>query len=281
MQFLLLGLVYRGLKAWSFDPIFSKQAGLPLSGIRWIWYALIVLAILAGVQAVGVVMMAAMLVSPALAARFWTQRLDIMLGVSAGVAMLASLLGTAISMQQKAMPTGPWIVVVLMILALLSVALAPERGWLAAWIRKSRIRKQMRDENILKVFYHLGEEKADFLAPRLLDELQEKRPIRSGDYQKGLQSLVSQDHLITSGKTWSLTAQGLNLARRQVRLHRLWEIYLSKEMGLAEDHLHWSAEAIEHVITPALEAELEAALSFPQIDPHGKPVARDKQREAG
>ena len=65
-------------------------------------------------------------------------------------------------------------------------------------------------------------------------------------------------------------------AARVVRLHRLWEMYLTERMRLKADHIHPNAETIEHIITPEIEEQLIAELGFPEMDPHEKPIPYNK-----
>lgn len=62
---------------------------------------------------------------------------------------------------------------------------------------------------------------------------------------------------------------------RIVRLHRLWELYLNESMNIAPDHVHDSAEQLEHLITPELEALLEKRLNYPALDPHKENIPRE------
>ena len=57
-----------------------------------------------------------------------------------------------------------------------------------------------------------------------------------------------------------------------MRLHRLWELYLTSKVNIAPDHVHDDAETMEHLITPELEAELERQLDYPQRDPHASNI---------
>ena len=70
----------------------------------------------------------------------------------------------------------------------------------------------------------------------------------------------------TSG--WALSKEGLTKGKRMVKLHRLWEVYLTKYVNIAPDHVHEDAESIEHILTPELEAKLEQLLEYPELDPH-------------
>ena len=76
----------------------------------------------------------------------------------------------------------------------------------------------------------------------------------------------------TNIQTWQLTPSGLKEAERVVRLHRLWELYLSQHLNLPSDHIHNDAEAIEHIITPELEKELLDLLEYPEKDPHNSKI---------
>jgi manganese/zinc/iron transport system permease protein len=84
----------------------------------------------------------------------------------------------------------------------------------------------------------------------------------------------------TEARGWRLTHAGLDRARRVVRLHRLWEVYLTERLHLAADHVHDDAEEIEHILTPELEAQLEAALERPRFDPHRQRIPYDPQAPA-
>jgi len=61
---------------------------------------------------------------------------------------------------------------------------------------------------------------------------------------------------------------------RVVRLHRLWELYLTKYMQMPAHKVHENAEMIEHVLTPEMEKELEIQLGYPELDPHQSIIPR-------
>jgi manganese/zinc/iron transport system permease protein len=88
----------------------------------------------------------------------------------------------------------------------------------------------------------------------------------------GLNRLVKQGFLERQNDSYSFTAIGLTKGKRTTKLHRLWELYLTNYMNIAPDHVHEDAETIEHIITPELEAKLEAFLKYPKIDPHNSEI---------
>jgi len=69
-----------------------------------------------------------------------------------------------------------------------------------------------------------------------------------------------------------LTTEGIKKSQRTVRIHRLWELYLTTKMNIAPDHVHDDAETMEHLITPELEQELERQLNYPSKDPHAAEI---------
>ncbi|MGE7980249.1 metal ABC transporter permease [Psychrobacillus sp. NPDC093200] len=136
-------LFFKEWKLMIFDPIFAKGIGLPVERLRTLLTALTVLTIVTGIQAVGVILMAAMLIIPAAAARFWSSHLGIILVMSAFFGALSGALGTMISSIRTGLSTGPIIVLVAAALFLISYFLAPTRGLLSK-IRKKRSFKRQR-----------------------------------------------------------------------------------------------------------------------------------------
>ncbi len=265
----------------SFDPDFAQVLGLP---VRWLEIALAtitVLAVAVGIQAVGVVLMASMLIAPAAAARYWTDDLRVMLLLSALFGALSGVTGAYISYLAPAMPTGPWVVVALSMIAFVSLFIAPRRGLWARYRLARSNKRKMLEENILKLFFQLGENKHNqkeqlsqhFFTKRSIIDLQNKRYFKEEVLQKGLKRLVAKDLLIKyKDKTWQLTEAGKKEGQRLVRIHRLWEVYLTKYLRIAPDHVHDDAEAIEHIITPELEKTLQQLLDYPDKDPHNSAI---------
>jgi manganese/zinc/iron transport system permease protein len=107
---------------------------------------LLVLSVVIGLQAVGVVLMAAMLITPAAAARFWTERLDRMVLLAGLYGGLSGAIGTYFSTLAPRMPTGPLIVLAATVLFLCSLLLAPQRGLFARALRLAAVRAQVAQE---------------------------------------------------------------------------------------------------------------------------------------
>lgn len=260
----------------SFDPDFAYATGLPVRFLEVVLASMTVLAVAIGIQGVGVVLMAALLITPATAARYWTDNLPLMVFLAAIFGALSGVGGAYVSYLQPNMPTGPWIVVVLTVIAIGSMLFAPKKGVVARYWLQRNNRLQMLEENILKLFFHLSEKQnpanPDFFQMRTVEELQQSRSFAITELKAGLNRLTKKESLKKVGNAWQLMPSGKQKAQRLIRIHRLWEVYLTQYLKIAPDHVHDDAEAIEHIITPELELELEKLLNYPKKDPHNSTI---------
>lgn len=273
--FLILGVLffYKELKVVSFDPSFAVALGMPVRWIEVLLTTMIVLAVVVGIQAVGVVLMAAMLITPAAAARYWTERLPIMLAVSALFGAFSGIAGAFVSDVMPRMPTGPWIVTMATFLFLVSLLFAPKRGAVARVLRQRGNRRRTLQENIMKTMHLLAESDHEPERPRTIEEIQARRSVPTRLLKGGLRALRKGGYVLPVGEgAWRLTADGERQGARITRLHRLWEVYLTQYVQIASDHVHDDAESIEHVLTPELEEALEKLLNRPESDPHERRI---------
>jgi manganese/zinc/iron transport system permease protein len=261
-------LLFKEFSLLAFDKEFAQAIGLPVKKIELVLTSLIVLAVVIGIQAVGVVLMAAILITPAAAARFWTDKITVMFLLASFFGAVSGLAGAYISYIAPAMPTGPWIVIVISVIAFISFFLAPRRGVLSRALKQNSIRKTINDENVLKALYQLGEESKDFFVQRSVDEIMRRRNFERKNLVAVLKRLRNQGYLEQTGSLWGLTEAGKDRAQRVVKIHRLWELYLTTHLHIAPDHVHDDADTIEHLLTPELETELERSLNYPKTDPH-------------
>jgi len=271
---LVIILVYfRAFKIYIFDRDFAASIGLPVKLLDFLLTTLAVLAIAIGIRAVGVVLMAALLITPAAIARFWTGNMTKMLLLASLAGGVSGFIGALISYTAPAMPTGPWIIVVLSIMAFISIIIGREKGVLYGILKQRKFRYKVLRENVLKIFYHLGEPDNTLLEERNIAALLQRRPMSKPELLLGLKQLDKRDFIVSTGpENWKLTERGWIESKRLIRLHRLWEVYLSEYLNIAADHVHDDAEAIEHILTPELQAKLEKVLEGRTIDPHDKKI---------
>ena len=108
----VVALTYKELKLVAFDPAFARAVGYPVRWVEALLTALLVLAIVVGIQTVGVVLVAALLITPAAAARQWTDRLSVMLVLAAVLGAVSGAGGAVLSATAADLPTGPLVVLV-------------------------------------------------------------------------------------------------------------------------------------------------------------------------
>lgn len=143
MVLVLAALLRRPMAMVAFDPEFAAGAGLNVQRIELAMMGLALAITVVGLKIVGLILIVALLIIPAVAARFWTNRVGhvvVLAGIFGGV---ASYLGASISATAPALPTGPIIVLVAFALFAISLLCAPERGVLAAALRYRRFQTRV------------------------------------------------------------------------------------------------------------------------------------------
>ncbi|RIW15700.1 zinc ABC transporter permease [Algoriphagus lacus] len=270
---LVLTVMLKEFRLMVFDPEYGKAIGFPMKTISFLFNVLMILAVVIGIQAIGVVLMAALLITPGAAARFWTDRLNPLLILAAFFSVLSGILGTYVSFVLPQMPTGPWVVVFLSLFALISFLISPKSGMLFRYFaRKKYLRKTHRD-HLMKALYKAREEGKRGLT---IEEIYQLYPYQKSEIDQSILDLIKSDFISKNQSFIILSEQGISDAMRIVRLHRLWELYLNESMNIAPDHVHDSAEQLEHLLTPELEALLEKRLNYPTLDPHQETIPREK-----
>lgn len=259
-------------KAWVFDPVYSEIVGINAQLMQGIFLFLVSLSIVIGIRSVGVVLMSAMLIAPAAAARQCTSNLKGLFILAAIFGMSSAALGTYLAnelsiSQSISLPTGPMIVLIASAFCILALFLAPEKGLLVRCFRILKFRSVTLNENLLKAIWRHGKE-----VPTSFDFLKRHLYVYSLHLQWALFRLRKQGWIEKQNGAYRLTEDGMIRAEKIVRLHRLWELYLADYVGIGKLRVHSSAEEMEHILTPALEAELSKMLHNPTKDPHEQPI---------
>ncbi|GJM78631.1 hypothetical protein HMSSN139_11270 [Paenibacillus sp. HMSSN-139] len=139
----ICALLFKEFKLVSFDPGFARGMGLKVAFLEQLLLLMTVVAVVVGIQAVGVVLVAALLITPAVAARYWTDALGTMVVLAGVFGALSGVTGTLISSTLSNLPTGPVTVLAATALFFGSAVLAPNRGLLMKWVRRWRSRSEM------------------------------------------------------------------------------------------------------------------------------------------
>ncbi|MWW24295.1 metal ABC transporter permease [Algibacter lectus] len=205
--FVLL-LFWKEFKILLFDADYTKTLGFNTKFIDILITTFIVLAIVLGLQTVGVVLMSAMLLAPAAAARQWTNSLGLMVFLAAIFGAFSGVFGTAISSSQNNLSTGPVIVIVAGVFVLVSFIFSPSRGLLFKQIRFIKNRRDLELHKTLAFMFHIAETHDNISHPHTIKILNNFQ-----GYTKGtLQKLVDKRYVTLKGKKWSLTEEGYKTA---------------------------------------------------------------------
>lgn len=307
---LVVVVMFHEFKLVCFDPQFGKGLGRPVALLDNVLMLLIVGAVVIGLQAVGVVLMAAMLITPAIAARYWTERLPVMVVVSAVFGALSGIAGTVISTTGAKLSTGPLIVLAATAFFLASLLFAPGRGLVAKVIRHLSLRARVERENILRALFELQEVEVHAVGadrdgvatptgvgvgidwsftPADLAKQRGESPARLGLRLKrlsaeGLVRPVPASEAGPNSPRYALTEQGVQAAYEVVRRHRLWEMFLMYEAELGVDHVDRDADLLEHHLPDSVVAQLERLLRLHKREPvlpaSVHPITSDGGRES-
>ncbi|GAB2723854.1 iron chelate uptake ABC transporter family permease subunit [Halomonas garicola] len=211
----VLAALWKQAKLVTFDAEFARTLGMPVTLIDVMLTTMITLAVVVGLQMVGVVLMAAMVVAPAVAARQWSRHLGGMVVIAAGVGVISGITGATISTLGRGLATGPLIVLSASAIVLVSLAVAPGRGILWESLRLVRQRWALHKNQILYVLYQT----------RLEQEEHERSPwlSRSAFTAFALYRLKRQGLLTATrpeaaagkpARQWRLTPKGVREAKQ-------------------------------------------------------------------
>lgn len=211
---LLMLLFWKEFKLLTFDRDFGSSLGFPMVALEILITVLLVIAIVVGLQAVGVVLMSAMVVAPAAAARQWTNRLGIMVALSALFGALAGVSGAVISSTGTGLSTGPVIVLCVSAIVAISLFFAPNRGLIWRWLMQQRNRQRLQTEQVLANLYRLASHHRDLSHPHAASALA-LMTTRASSVRNSLTALRERDLVEErSGDEWALTPTGIKEAER-------------------------------------------------------------------
>ena len=258
-----------------FDADYAATQGWPVAWLDFIMMALVVIVTVIGLQAVGLILVVALLIIPPSAARFWTHDLHRMLWISGLIGALSGFFGAAISALMANLPAGAVIVLTASTLFIISLLFGTQRGLVRTSAARRRLRRKILRENLLRELYEWFETRcpdSQTVATAFeqidgpdFEQLLARRSWPRRQLQQTLDELHRENAINQSpSRGVVFSADGVALAREVVRKHRLWEAYLITHADIAPGHVDWGADQIEHVLDKRLIAELERRL--PELD---------------
>lgn len=271
----VVALFFKELKLSSFDPGLATALGVPARGMHYLLMTLVALTTVASFEAVGSILVVAMLVVPAATAALLTRRLVTMLLVAVGCGVASAGLGhwAAVALPGvvglPSTSTSGMMAVVAGLLLVGALVLSPQQGLVVVAVRRWRLRLAEAQDDVLATMYRDEESpdravRLDPLAARPFLRWWARRQLRTtGDTRPG-----------KGGGADRLTEAGRDRARRLVRSHRLWETFLAGNVNVRPDHTHRTAERLEHVTDERLREKLAEAA--PEADPQGRSIPPER-----
>ncbi|CAG0992553.1 Manganese transport system membrane protein MntC [Phycisphaerales bacterium] len=254
---LLVVILYKELKLLCFDREFAGSLGRRVVLLDLALMTLICLCTVIGLPAVGAVLVVALLIVPAAAARFWSERLVLILLVAGAFGALSGTVGASVSALYAHVSAGPAVALAAAVVFVVSLLLAPRRGVVADIVRRWALRRKILIENFLRAMYELDELASGGAANPALAL---KRTWTAAQLERAI-SLAERRRLVRrEGGRVTLTESGTRRASDVVRAHRLWELYLIDQASIAPDHVDRDADQIEHVLPPEVLARLDERL---------------------
>jgi len=259
-------LLFKEFALVAFDDAFARVQGWPVSAVDLAMMSLVVLVTVIGLQAVGLILVVAMLIIPAAAARFWTERLWRMTLIAGIIGALSGHLGASASALLPRLPVGSVIVLVSGAVFVVSMFAAPARGVVAGAARAARLRAKIaRDHMLLEV----GRLSSAGPGAVRINQIARARGWGALTAWLTARSLVRRGLARVRDGEVTLTGAGRAATDRLARTRALWEAYLTRYADVAPSHVDYSADLVEHILSPEIVAELESTLPGRDAPPEG------------
>ena len=263
----LVMMFYRQLQLTSFDPVMAASIGIPVVAVDYLLTACTSLVVVSGVRIAGVILVVALIITPAATAYLLFDRLSRMIWAAAAIGVGCYWGGFFLAQSAGASP-GPSIVITSTSFFLMTLVLAPKYGLLADWNRKRRSVPQEIKEDVLGSVLRSRSEWVP------MSEVMRHVETHNPRIRRAIQQLIRQDFLDQKENSLQLTQQGHREARRLLRAHRIWETYLAR-MGTPASDLHGRAHKLEHLNDERTIDYLDDKLGHPLTDPHGSEIPED------
>lgn len=265
ITFGLLGLFWKEVKLVSFDAALATSMGFAAVIIHYAVVAVIAGVSVASFEAVGSILVIALLIGPPVTASLLTQRFGRMVALAGVIGVVAGAVGTIAAVQLDVSIAGS-VSVAVGALFVLALVLSPSQGLVAGWVRRTGLALRVRREDILGALYRL---ETDHEARVTREDAQ--RLTRGASGQIALQQLRRAGLVSGQAERLALTPEGSASAQRVLRAHRLWESYLCRDLSLPVSHVHDPSERMEHFISEQMARELADHVANDR-DPQGRPI---------
>lgn len=272
---------YKELRISSFDPQLATTLGVNAGFMHYLLMTLVAATTVASFESVGSILVIAMLIVPAATAHLLTDRLHSMVIVSLVIAAASAVLGHlgALTVPRwfgfSDTNTAGMMAVASGLLFAAAVLGGPHHGLISRFIRLTGLRLRIVSEDLIGLLYRHEEWRSDTIEPAepaepaLIGAVSGTRPWLA---RLALWRLIRNGIVVRRNGALHLTEHGRASGQNLVRSHRLWETYLHQHLQLPQDHVHRSAEQLEHITDPEMQRRLSERANHPEQDPQGRRI---------
>jgi manganese/zinc/iron transport system permease protein len=269
---------YKELKLSSFDPSLATTSGFNASFMHYLLMTLVAVTTVACFESVGNILVVAMLIVPASTALLLSERLGMVIVLSAVIASLSAVLGHigAITIPKcfgfGSSTTAGMMAVAGGIIFFVVSLFAPRSGVVVRWARRKYLGLKILSEDIVSAIYRFEERGQTKVSINELSSILIANPwsVKLARWWQLQQGLIQRENEFSM-----LTERGREAARGLVRTHRLWESYLVDQAGSSIERIHMQAERLEHFTNEDLKKQLQSAGGDVKVDPHGREIPSD------
>ncbi len=283
---LCIAVFFKQWQLSTFDPLLSQAQGISPTLFHYMLASLVAVTCIASFEAVGNILVVAMLVVPAATAFLLCKQLHAMILVSVVIGTASAITGHMLAISVpvafgfKSVNSAAMMAVASGIFLVIAVIASPKAGVLVRLIEQRTVARKIIGEDILALLYRHSERrmknnnipipenrsvltKRD-IAVQLKITLQRLSSVTS--------ELVRNGWVSMSQTSVALTDKGHRVAQNLIRSHRLWEQYLSVEVNASDARLHAQAESLEHFTNSSMRDKLDAETGQSMLDPHGRSI---------
>ena len=273
---LLFLLFYKELKLTAFDEPLAAAMGFRPRLVQGVLMAMTAATAVAAFETVGSILVVSMIIVPGATAWLLTDRYGPMLIWTLVIAACAALLGHIAALIVpgwfgfEGMSTAGSMAVMSGVLFGAAWICSPQQGLIAAWRRRVELSRRIVMEDILGLLYRYEERAEGDAAGLTLVDVREALSASPSLVSRAFRLVRSASQVSLEGDVVQLTDSGRTAARSLIRTHRLWERFLWERLGLRPDHIHATADRMEHFTSEEMAREL--SVHDEGEDPHGRPI---------
>jgi len=272
---------FKELRLTSFDTFYADTAGFASRRVHYLLMTLVAVTAVASFESVGNILVVAMFIVPPAAARLLTDRLSVMVFISAFLGAISAITGHwgAVALPRmigySSTSTAGMIAVMSGVILALAIVFSPKQGLLPRYIRGLKLELSILRDDVLAFLFRTQER-----APNTFTSYGQISTSLSANPLWVRFILTRERHrgrLIYGDSGYRLSTTGTQSAVNLVRAHRLWEQYLVDQTGMNNDRIHDHAERFEHIADKQIRDDLERETQYPKSDPHGSPIPNESE----